>query len=53
MKSLGTAKNDTLCQEDLVVIKFTEKGPSIGKESKGRGFSRGLLILFYYKGRGL
>ena len=32
-------------QEDLFVIEFTDQGPSIRKES-----SRGLLILFYYKG---
>ena len=37
-------------QEDLVVIKFTDQGPSIRKGSKVRGFSRGLLILFYHKG---
>ena len=40
-------------QEDLVVIEFTDQGPSIRKGSKVRCFSRGLLILFYYKGQGL
>ena len=40
-------------QEDLVVKKYTDQGPSIRKDSKVQGFSRGLLILFSYEGRGL
>ena len=40
-------------QEELVVIEFTAQGLHIRKDSKVQGFSRGLLILFYYKGGGL
>ena len=40
-------------QEDLVVKEYTDQCPSTRKDSKVQGFSRGLLILFYYKGRGL
>ena len=36
-------------QEDLVVIEITGQSPSSRKDSKVRGFSRGLLSLFYYE----
>ena len=44
-------------QEDLVVIEFTDTKAGVLEKNQVRGFSRtvsrGLLILFYYKGQGL
>ena len=37
------------CHLDLVVIEITGQSPISRKDSKVRGFSRGLLSLFYYK----